>query len=184
MPAITEPAGAPMARPVRNRREPERAATMVEFAMVAPLAFLLLLGIVVVGIAITHQMQLNQGVKNSARAVAICGVAAEQNPNNSPAGTLPNGNPCTAGSIQAYINGQMEAVSPGLAGEDTVEVYDSSGSGTAWTPSGPGPACAPGEVVQVTISYQQPLYLPLLGYVLGNGPSDTRQLAADGEATC
>lgn len=155
--------------------------SMVEFALAAPLAFLLLLGLVVVGITVTHQIQLNQAVKNSARAVAICGVAAEQNPYNSPAGTLPNGNPCTSGAvgnIQAYINGQLDGVASGLGGQDTVTLTPAS---TGWSP---GDACPRGSIVQVSISYAQPLYLPLVGYALGSGANDTRTLSADGEATC
>ncbi len=186
--AITEPTtggGGRWAHPRRHRQE--RGVSMVEFALAAPLAFLLLLGLVVVGITVTHQIQLNQAVKNSARAVAICGVAAEQNPYNSPAGTLPNGRSCTPGTngnVQAYINGQLDGVASGLGGQDTVTVYDTSGSATVWTSTELADACSPGEIIQVSISYQQPLYLPLVGYALGNGPTDTRQLSADGEATC
>ena len=164
---------------IRSHRRVDRAVSMVEFAIAAPLAFLLLLGIVVVGITVTHQIQLNQAVKNSARAVAICGVAAEQNPYNSPAGTLPNGNPCTYGNVQAYINDQVNSVASGLSGQDTVTLTP--------TPSGPwspGDSCSQGSIVEVSISYQQPLYLPLVGYALGSGATDTRQLSADGEATC
>ena len=157
---------------------------MVEFALAGPLAFLLLLGVVVVGITVTHQIQLNQAVKNSARAVAICGVAAEQNPYNSPAGTLPNGISCTAPDIQAYINGQVDSVASGLGGQDTVTVYDIAGIPTVWTSTDLGSPCLPSEVVQVSISYPQPLYLPLVGYALGDGTTDTRTLSADGEATC
>ncbi|MGA8014482.1 MAG: TadE/TadG family type IV pilus assembly protein [Candidatus Dormiibacterota bacterium] len=157
---------------------------MVEFALAAPLAFLLLLGLVVVGITVTHQIQLNQAVKNSARALAICGVAAEQNPYNSPAGTLPNGNPCTNGNVQAFISGQLDGVASGLGGQDTVTVYDTSGVATVWTSTELADPCSSGEIVQVSIKYPQPLYVPLVGYALGNGTTDTMQLSADGEATC
>jgi Flp pilus assembly protein TadG len=165
-------------RDVGNRQRAERGASMVELMLVAPLAFLLLLGIVVVGIVVTHQMQLNQGVANSARAVAICGTALEQNPNNTPVGTLPNGNSCIATNIQSYINQQVDGVSPSLGQEATVTVTGS----TSWTKL--GDACSPGEIVQVTITYQQALFVPLIGYAIGNGGTDSRQLQAFGEATC
>lgn len=152
--------------------------------MAAPLGFLLLLGLVVLGIVVTHQIQLNQAVKTSARAVAVCGVAARENLYISPSGTLPNGSPCLSSDIQAYINTQIDAVSPGLAGQDSVTVAAPPAAGTPWAPSQLGSACEVGQVVEVSITYQQPLYLPALGYLLGNPSTDTAQLQADGEATC
>jgi Flp pilus assembly protein TadG len=68
---------------------------MVEFAMAAPLGFLLLLGIAVLGIVLTHQIQLNQAVKSSARAVAVRGGAARHIP------TLPAG--CRGRSLPTGI---------------------------------------------------------------------------------
>ena len=150
--------------------------------MAAPLGFLLLLGVVVLGVVAMHQVQLNQAMKNSARAVAICGQVPAQDPYA--VGTLPDGSTCTAANVQAYINAQVAGVASGLDNQDAVIVHGPDGTATPWTSSELGGACYPGQVVEVSISYQQPLYLPLIGYVLGNGSSDTRSLSANGEATC
>lgn len=150
--------------------------------MAAPLGFVLLLGIVVIGIVVTHQIQLNQAVKNSARAVAICAEVPAQDPYA--VGTLPTGSSCTTTNIQGYINAQVEGVAAGLENQDTVSVYQADGSPTPWTSRQLNGACYPGQVVQVSITYQQPLYLPLLGYVLGNGSTGSRSLTSNGEATC
>jgi Flp pilus assembly protein TadG len=147
---------------------------MVEFALVSPVALVLLIGLVVVGIVITHQMQLNQGAKSSARAVAICAVAKEQDPYQVDPGTLPNGTSCA--NIQTYIDDQFTSVSSSLASRDVVTV-----SGAAWSV---GQACTQDEVIEVSINYEQPLFVPLVGYVFGDGGSDTRLLSAYGQATC
>jgi Flp pilus assembly protein TadG len=169
---------------------------MVEFAIVGPLAFLVLLGIVVLAVVLLHEIQLTQAVRNSARAAALCGTAT-----GSTTATLSDGTSCTGANILNYINGQVTQVNSSLSNQASVIVYcDGSVSGCAngATPTGgtgTGSAsalatatatCQSGYTIQVSISYYQPLFLPLVGNVFGSGggPSNTRQIVATGEATC
>jgi Flp pilus assembly protein TadG len=171
---------------------------MVEFALIGPLAFLILLGIVVLAVVLLHEIQLTQGVRNSARAAALCGTATGS---TTLTATLPDGTSCTGANLLTYANGQVTAVDSGLSNQATVTVYcDGSVSGCAngATPTGgtgTGSAsalatatatCQSGYTIEVSISYYQPLFLPLVGNVFGSGggPSNTRQIVATGEATC
>lgn len=166
---------------------------MIEFALVGPIAFLLLLGIVVLGVIVLHEVQLTQAVRDGARAAAICG---SQTGVTGTTATLPDSNlTCTNANIVAYINARVAKVDPTLSGTATVGVLcDGSvagcanGSvptgGTASTTGGAGAACSTGYTVEVTISYQQPLYLPLVSNVFGTSGGTTRLISAKGEATC
>jgi Flp pilus assembly protein TadG len=169
---------------------------MVEFAIVGPLAFLVLLGIVVLAVVILHEIQLTQGVRNSARAAALCGTATGS---ATLSATLPDGTSCTGANILSYINGQVTAVDSGLSNQAKVTVYcDGSVSGCAYPnqPIGsPGmgsasalatatATCQSGYTIEVSITYYQPLFVPLVGNALGSGASNTRKIVATGEATC
>jgi Flp pilus assembly protein TadG len=168
---------------------------MVEFAIVGPLAFLVLLGIVVLAVVILHEIQLTQGVRNSARAAALCGTATGS---ATLTATLPDGTSCTGANLLSYINGQVTAVDSGLSNQASVTVYcDGSVSGcTNGTPTG-GPGmgsasalatatatCQSGYTIEVSITYYQPLFVPLVGNAFGSGASNTRKIVATGEATC
>jgi Flp pilus assembly protein TadG len=161
-----------------------RGTSAVEFALIGPTAFLLLIGAVVLGIVVMHEVQLTQAVRDSARAAAICGSTTDQ----ATGSTLPDGTPCTTAGITAYINARANAVSPTLANQAVMTVFDASGT-VVGTSSGStvGQAagnCLPGYTVQVSITYQQPLYLPLVGALVGNPATNTRAITAQGEATC
>lgn len=159
---------------------------MVEFALVAPVAFLLLLGIIVLGIVVTNQIALTQAVRDGSRAAALCGSTM----NGANPATLPDGTACTTGNITTYINGKLGVVSPTLKGTETYTVYNNAGTVVA------GPSTADTTVascsvsnqqpytVEVSVTYQQPLYLPLIGNIFGNGATNTRTINAKGEATC
>ena len=140
------------------------------------MAFLLLLGGVVLGIVITHQIQLTQAVRDGARAAAICGSSTDQGTGS----TLPDGTVCTTANISAYLNSRVDAVSSQLADQAVVTIFDANGTsvGTSAT------ACAPGYTLEVSITYQQPLFVPLVGVVVGNPTTNTRTISAQGEATC
>lgn len=160
--------------------------SMVEFALVGPIAFVMLLGAVVLGIVMFHQVQLSQVVRDSARAAAICGSATNTSGTTA---TLPDGTACTGSNIVTYINSRLSTVSNTLSNAATITVYDSSntqvatGSGTS-AGNAVASCSASAYTVEVSVTYQQPLYLPLVGNVLGNGSSNTRTISAKGEATC
>jgi Flp pilus assembly protein TadG len=160
----------------RRAHSRSRGTSAVEFALVGPTAFLLLLGAVVLGVVVTHEVQLSQAVRDSARAAAICG----SNTGSATVTTLPDGTPCTTANITAYINTRVDAVSPSLANQAVITVFNTSGSSVGASPS----ACVPGYTVQVAITYQQPLFVPLVGALVGNASTNTRTISAQGEATC
>lgn len=164
-----------IARGDRRSHSRSRGTSAVEFALVGPTAFLLLVGAVVLGIVITHEIQLSQAVRDSARAAAICGSSTDQ----ATGSTLPDGTLCTTANITAYINARVDAVSPTLANQAVITVFDTKG-GSFTSPS----ACAPGDTLQVSITYQQPLFVPLVGALVGNPSTNTRTISAQGEATC
>ena len=68
-------------RPRVGRR---KGQAMVEFALIAPAGFLLLLSILVVGIIVTNYIQLANAARDGARVAAICGSSTTaQMPDNS-----------------------------------------------------------------------------------------------------
>lgn len=171
---------------------------MVEFALIGPLAFLVLLGIVVLAVVLLHEIQLTQGVRNSARAAALCGTATGS---TSQSATLPDGTACTGANLLSYLNGQVTAVDSGLANQASLTVYcngsvagcangvtptGGSGTGSASALASAAATCVSGYTVAVSVTYYQPLYVPLVGKVVGSGggPANTRKIVATGEATC
>jgi Flp pilus assembly protein TadG len=158
------------------RRSASRGVSAVEFALIGPIAFLLLIGAVVLGIVVTHEIQLTQAVRDGARAAAICGSSTDQGTGS----TLPDGTLCTTANLTTYINARVDAVSSGLANQAVVTVFSPNGANLGSAAS----LCSPGYTVQVSITYQQPLFLPLVGSLLGNGSTNTRTISAQGESTC
>jgi len=192
-------------RPHRGR---ERAVSMVEFAILAPLAFLLLLGLVVTGIFVTNQVALSNGVRDAARAAAVCGsIAGRPSTGTNPQVPATGGQsalPCSWSNLQTYIAARMKTLFGGGAisapagkfgtncavtsGTATVEVcvYDASGNAVVLDTSGAFPldACAKGYSIEVSAQDAQPLYLPLVGRFLGSNGTTNRNLTADARATC
>ena len=188
----------PAATRAAHRRRQCRGATMVEFAFVGPLAFLLLLGIVVAAVVILHEVQLTQAVRSSARGVALCGTAAGS---AGVTATLPDGTACTGANLLSYINGQVTPVDPGLSNQAFVTVYcngtvagcangvtpaGGTGTGSASAVAAAAATCLSGYTIEVSITYYQSLFVPLVGNVLGSsgGPPNTRKIVAAGEAAC
>ena len=156
--------------------------TAVEFALVAPLAFLLLMGLVILGIVITDQVQLTNAARDGARAAAVCG----SNPTGTT--TLPDGTTaCTDttvgnnpdGNLIAWITSQANGPHGGVV-TPTITVYDTSHTqvGTAMS------ACRKGYTVEVSTSFAQALFVPLVGHFVGDGGGNTRLIRAMAEATC
>lgn len=148
----------------------------VEFALIGPTAFLLLIGAVVLGIVITHEIQLTQAVRDGARAAAICGSSTDQGTGS----TLPDGSLCTTANLINYTNVRVDAVSATLANQAVVTVFSPSGTNLG----GSATLCQPGYTIQVSITYQQPLFVPLVGALVGSPSTNTRTISAQGEATC
>jgi TadE-like protein len=155
---------------------------LVEFALVAPVAFLLVCSIVIVGIVITNYIQLTNMSRDGARVAAICGSV--------PGTPMPDGSgPCTGVAISTYITSRLVAVP---AGSVTPQIYvcspdqasTCSTSSTSCSAATSICQCQPGKIVEVDMAYDQPLYFPVLTNLLQSNPNGTRHLSASAQATC
>lgn len=174
-------AGGPHVRARRLVRG-QSGVSAVEFALVAPLAFLLLMGLVVLGLVVTDQVQLTNAVRDGARAAAVCG----SNPTGTT--TLPDGTtPCTNAAVGANPDSNLiawitsQANGPhGGAAAPSIAVFDTTRTQVGTSLS----ACRKGYTVEVTTSFAQQLYVPLLGRVVGDNGGNTRTISAKADATC
>src|ERR1700759_52216 len=62
---------------LRPLRKDEKGQAMVEFALVAPILFLILFGIIQFGIAFMHSVALTDAVRAGARKAAVSRAAAD-----------------------------------------------------------------------------------------------------------
>jgi hypothetical protein len=175
---------------------------MVEFAFVAPMFFLLVLGIVVVGLVAGNQNLLSNSVRDVARSAAICGGSSgPRDPlTELPAvGSLP-AQSCSWAHLDTYAaarlgqiggNSTLSAPAGGAnclaltSGAALVCLYD-KGDAVKAIAGGSNPLddCKAGYKIDISSRYLQPVYLPLLGQFIGDNGTTTRTLTADAEATC
>jgi len=166
------------------RRRAERGVTLVEFAILAPIVCVLIIGMVITALVVTNQIQLSNAIRDGARAAAICGS------NPGPAGTpgtgssqLPAYSPtpadrqCTTSNVVKFIQSRLQSIPAQVNFSVTVFIAGQSvGNDIS--------KCQQGATVEVRASFPQPLYAPLVGQWLGDGGGSTRTLTADAEATC
>ncbi|HYL71077.1 MAG TPA: TadE family protein [Candidatus Dormibacteraeota bacterium] len=152
---------------------------LVEFSLVAPVGFLLILSIIIGSVLITNMVQLTNAARDGARAAAICGsVASAQMPDGS--GT------CSDTAVATYITGRLSAIP---AGSVQPQIYvctpSEAAAGTCTSAGARGIAnCQRGRIVEVDMYYDQPLYIPVLSALFETNPNGTRRLNASAEATC
>jgi Flp pilus assembly protein TadG len=166
----------------RRRLGRRKGQAMVEFALIAPAGFLLLLSILVVGIIVTNYIQLTNGARDGARVAAICGSV--------PGTPMPDGSgACTGAAVSTYITQHLVALPAGtvtpliyvcLAGQ----AASCATSGIACSTSTVICQCQPGRIVEVDMSYAQPLYFPIVGNFFQTNSNNTRLLSASAQATC
>jgi Flp pilus assembly protein TadG len=172
---------------------------LVEFALVGPLALLVLLGIAVCGIAVANQNLLSNGVRDAVRAAAVCGGSARDAKTQLPAVGAVASLPCSWSQFDTYVQARLTQLAGGSAlsaptggtnclalpsNSALVCLYDNTNTAKAFS-SNPLDSCQVGYKIEVSSQYAQPLYLPLVGNVLGsNGSTTTRTLSADAVATC
>jgi Flp pilus assembly protein TadG len=169
--------------PRRHGLKRGKGQAMVEFALIAPAGFLLLLSILVVGILVTNYIQLANAARDGARVAAICGSSASA--------TMPDSSgACTPSNVAAYITSHLVALP---AGSVTPQIYFCTNaevqSGTCAVSSNllsssTFAQCQLGSIFEVDMYYDQPLYLPLVGNFFQTSPNNTRRLTASAEATC
>jgi hypothetical protein len=174
---------APRCRAYRHRGRAGEGSTLIEFALVAPIGFLLLLGIIVSGIVVTNFVQLTNAARDGARIAAICGHST----NPLLPAQMPDGSgPCSDSAIQSYISNHLVAVP--LSQAPLIYVCspaDAAQNQCATAGFGQGIAnCQLGRIVEVDMSYDQPLYLPLITNLFQTKPNGTRLLEATAQATC
>jgi Flp pilus assembly protein TadG len=67
-----------IARAVRRLRKREEGASLVEFALIAPILFLILFGIIDFGFIYNDFLQVRQGVRDGARVGAVANFGTDQ----------------------------------------------------------------------------------------------------------
>ncbi|MFN2582256.1 MAG: TadE family protein [Candidatus Dormibacteria bacterium] len=174
---------------------------MVEFALVAPLLFLFVTGIIVVAVVAGNQNLLSNGVRDSARAAAVCGGTA-RNAATQPSTQLPATGgqalqTCSWSALDSYVKARLTQLAGGNAlqapapdtncqklpsGVATVCLYTSSNTPATYS-GNPLDSCQLGYRVGISSQYVQPLFVPLLNVALGGG-SSSLTLKANSVATC
>jgi Flp pilus assembly protein TadG len=169
----------------RNWRSPrKRGAGLVEFALVAPITFLLLFGIVVVGIVVMDQVQLATAVRDSVRSAAVCGDDRDQ------VTRLPDGTACMdstgnkSTNVKAYAKSRLGQFTVGVQAPTFLVYRPDHSLPAGFSSTDPMASCSSGNVVEISAKYQQNLYLPLIGNLLGDNGTQYRTITADAEATC
>jgi hypothetical protein len=184
------PIPSPMPTTHRRPAAGESGVSLVEFALVAPVFIVLVLGLFLTGLVVMNQMQLTNAARDGARAAAVCGGPSRNAEAVTP--TLPDGHTaCDSTLLINYIDARLNALPGGTA--TSVCVYAGSQTGNtlgttcvAADPVDPNilDKCSKGSVIQVDITYPQQLYVPLIGKLLGDSGSDIRTLHARAQATC
>lgn len=164
-------------RRCHGARRRDSGVTAVEFALVAPLGMLLLLGILISGIVAMNYVQLHNAVRDGARAAAVCGGSARSGQTTlTPVTRLPNGQDCSDTNLIAYVKSRFQAI-PG--NQATLQVtLPTGGSGDHMS------QCQYGKSVEIHASYDQPLYIPVLSNLLSNNGGNTYTITATAESTC
>lgn len=161
----------------RRRSAAQAGVSLVEFALVAPLLFVLVLGLVVGGIVVTNQVQLTNAVRDGARAAGVCGSDTSGATKLPPYSSNPADEVCSAANVVKYTRSRLQAV-PATVNLSVSVFVNGTFAGNSLS------SCQPGATVEVQGSFPQPLYLPLIGVLLGDNGSNVRTIRADAEATC
>ena len=156
---------------------------MVEFALMAPVIFLLLMGIIVAAIVVTNMVQLQNTVRDAARAAAVCGGPSR--PKGGDAPTLPGGLSCTSLNLPSFFDTHLAAIPAGAVQPFIcVEINGATCTGVPAASTNVFNQCDLGQTIEIQASYAQPLYLPLVGTFFGTNGANTRTLTASATAVC
>lgn len=156
---------------------------MVEFALIAPVSFLLIISIVVVGIFVTNYIQLTNVARDGARAAAVCGAG-----NSVSAAQMPDGSgTCSDTALESYISSHLVTI-PGGSVSPLIFVCTSATAGacssSAVADGFEGCYGQTGRIIEVDMYYDQPLYLPMVSAFFQTNSNGTRRLYASAQATC
>ena len=125
-----------------QRRTAQRGAALVEFALVSTLLFLLLFGIIEVGLLLGDQAQVGAAARQAARSASLGSTIETSEANGVAAGT---GLSLTASGV--YLEKSLDNGTTWIALGDTV-----SGTNDAVS----------GSLVRATVSYNHPLVTTLI----------------------
>jgi len=126
---------------MKKRKQLQRGAALVEFALISSLLFLLLFGIIEVGLILGDQTQVSQAAREAARSAAV------------------------GSTVEAA---QATAVSAGTGLRLTsasVYLEKSADSGATWSAlgdTGGANNAASGSLIRATVSYAHPLVTSLI----------------------
>lgn len=150
---------------LRIRQGRENGQTLAEFAITAPILFLLLFGVIQVGLLMATQNGLVNGVRDSARRAATYRVNEQ-----SLSGAIFN---AVCDAVDDELEKRLQKEIPGFINDPsrrtTTVVYEWSADPT------------PGEyslIANVTVQYTAPLFIPLVGILLNPGNPDRFPLSA------
>lgn len=145
--------------PWRRGRSRDRGQALAEFALVAPILFLLLFGVLQMGLLFGGQNGLVNGVREAARRAVTYRV---NEASLSDTGILA----AVCSAVEDELNTQLGRALPGfdpLRMTRTVSYHWESNPGPA--PTGPNPEDS-FLYVQVDVAYNHPLYVPLVGLII------------------
>ena len=138
----------------RRSRRPDTGQALTEFALIAPVFFILLFGIIQFGFLFAGQIALNNAVRETARYAVTIGNA-------------------TAGAVQSeLLNRQLPKAVPGFR---SANVVSSSVTYCYYTnPNNTGGFPSYSKKVIVTATYGHPLFIPIVGNLVDgtDGVSD------------
>ena len=156
---------------------------MVEFALIAPIAFVLILCIVVVGIVVTNYIQLTNVARDGVRAAAICGEGSI----SSPAPMIDGSGSCSDTALSSYITAKLVTVPAGSVSPLIfVCTAATAGACSSFALANGFQGCygQSGRIIEVDMYYDQPLYVPFVSTLFETNSNGTRRLLASAQATC
>jgi Flp pilus assembly protein TadG len=174
-PPISSRKGAtPLLRRLLQSVRGEQGSATVEMALTSVILFLLLIGIIEISLALYSHACVSEAAREAARYAMVRGSTSCI---NTP--SLTNCN-ATNAQIQTYVQGRKY---PGLTssniGVTTTWLSASTSQPTTWSSCSPGPCSnAPGNVVQVVVTYPFHLSIPFWNSTTINTSSTSRMVVA------
>lgn len=124
----------------RERCRGDKGATLVEFAIVAPLLFVLLLGVIEFGVVFNDYQSVRQGSREGARQAVVARVGTTTSCGIT--GTTPN---VTTQQLICLVKDRV-----GLGNDTRVKVLLASGAGGGYALGAPLVVCAQNEIDGLT----------------------------------
>lgn len=150
-----------------RRRHRGRGQSLVEAAIAAPLLLLLILGVAQVGIIVYDQVTIDTAAREGARvgseqpngsqAYSAGAAASSPYPTCPASGTSTNPVCNAVWNASGYLNGQSMGITIAPQSPGPAAVSLSATCSSQW------PTAVPDGYVNVTVSYNAPVFLPLVG---------------------